>query len=418
MLGYPDIADAADAVPAILPHEPIALEGVDDRSWSATSRSSTCNPDALGEPRRADASCMVQFGGDTAEEARRARGLTPCSAPRRPGRREVPRRPRTGGRALGTSREAGLGATAHLPDRPDTFEGWEDSAVPPERLGEYLRRLRALYGEFGYDERHRPRLYGHFGQGCVHTRIPFDLLHRRRRGDLPPVHGARGGSRRPSSAGSFSGEHGDGQSRGELLGRMFGPRIVAAFGELKAIFDPADRMNPGKVVAPARPDEHLRLGACTGRPPEPRDLRFGYPARRRLVHPGGQAAASAWGGVAGTTGRRQVMCPSYQVTGRRSTPRGAGPGCCSRCSTGTGTSRSGRAGAPTEVKGALDLLPGLQGLQDRLPGRRGHGHVQGGVPVPPLRGPPVAAGPARTLALGWLPVIARLVGGGSGWARW
>ncbi len=113
-------------------------------------------------------------------------------------------------------REAGLGATAHVPDRPDTFEGWEDSAVPVDRLGDYLRDLRALYEEFGYASDVGPSLYGHFGQGCVHTRIPFDLYstegvatYRRfmeRAADLVASYG-----------GSLSGEHGDGQSRGELL---------------------------------------------------------------------------------------------------------------------------------------------------------------------------------------------------------
>ena len=93
-------------------------------------------------------------------------------------------------------REAGLGATAHVPGQPDTWEGWEDSAVPPDRLGDYLRDLQRLYEEFGYACDVGPSLYGHFGQGCVHTRIPFDLYSTEGRGDVPPLPGARGRPRR------------------------------------------------------------------------------------------------------------------------------------------------------------------------------------------------------------------------------
>ena len=60
-----------------------------------------------------------------------------------------------------------------------------------------------------------------------------------------------------SYGGSLSGEHGDGQSRGELLPKMFGPELMRAFGELKAAFDPGNRMNPGKVVQPYRLDQNL-----------------------------------------------------------------------------------------------------------------------------------------------------------------
>ena len=164
-----------------------------------------------------------------------------------------------------------LGATARVPDMPDTWEGWEDSAVPPERLGDYLRDLAKLYDEFGYSG---SALYGHFGQGCVHTRIPFDLVTAdgiaafrqfiERAADLVVSYG-----------GSFSGEHGDGQSRGELLPKMFGEDLVRAFGQVKTIFDPGNLMNPGKVVAPYRIDENLRLGASWT--PRDYDSFFAYP---------------------------------------------------------------------------------------------------------------------------------------------
>ncbi|MEV5546141.1 FAD-binding and (Fe-S)-binding domain-containing protein [Streptomyces sp. NPDC052309] len=311
VLGFDSVERAADAVPDILPHEPIALEGVDAR-LVRDERLKHLNPKALGELPDGNAFLMVQFGGDTVEESdtrahRMLRALhrsehdPDCAFMDDPAREEE----------LWQVREAGLGATAHIPGRADTFEGWEDSAVAPERLGDYLRRLRALFEEFGYQSDTGPSLYGHFGHGCVHTRVPFDLYtaggvaaYRRfmeRAADLVVEFG-----------GSLSGEHGDGQSRGELLGRMFGPELVEAFGRLKAVFDPLDRMNPGKVVAPYRLDENLRLGGDWA-PYDPRDLHFRFP------HDGGSFAEAAnrcvgVGKCRQHTSEGTVMCPSYQVT--------------------------------------------------------------------------------------------------------
>src|SRR5581483_1827093 len=153
-------------------------------------------------------------------------------------------------------RESGLGATAFVPGRPRTWEGWEDSAVDPKFLGNYLRELRELLNRYGYVG----DLYGHFGQACVHTRNNFDLM-------------SEEGIRKYRSYideaadlcvkynGSLSGEHGDGQSRAVLLPKMFGERLVGAFREFKALWDPDWKMNPGKVVEPYEPTENLRLGA-------------------------------------------------------------------------------------------------------------------------------------------------------------
>src|SRR3954447_16549806 len=213
VLGFESIAKAADAVPRIVEHDPIALEGVDDY-LIRDERIKGMNKQALEELPQGDGYLMVQFGGDTTEEADqqahtmlKALGETdhdPDVAFMDDPTRED---------ELWQVREAGLGATAHVPDRPDTFEGWEDSAVPVDRLGDYLRDLRRLYEEFGYASDVGPSLYGHFGQGCVHTRIPFDLYsaegvatYRRfleRAADLVASYG-----------GSLSGEHGDGQTRG------------------------------------------------------------------------------------------------------------------------------------------------------------------------------------------------------------
>jgi FAD/FMN-containing dehydrogenase/Fe-S oxidoreductase len=312
VLGFDSVMTAADAVPAVLPHEPIALEGLDHRLIH-DQQIKGINPDALDELPEGNAYLMVQFGGETKDEAEAAahKMLTALGESEhdpdvaflsRPDREDE----------LWAVREAGLGATAHVPGEPETWEGWEDSAVAPDRLGDYLRDLEKLYEEFGYADESTPSLYGHFGQGCVHTRIPFRMTeaagvatYRRfmeRAADLVASYG-----------GSFSGEHGDGQSRGELLPRMFGDTIMQAFGELKAIFDPDDRMNPGKVVAPYRLDENLRLGSHWT-PELPGDLYFSYPDDAgSFVH-----AANRCVGVGKCRQHEHpdgaVMCPSYQAT--------------------------------------------------------------------------------------------------------
>ncbi|MEV6811574.1 FAD-binding and (Fe-S)-binding domain-containing protein [Micromonospora sp. NPDC051296] len=303
-LGYPDIAAAADDVPRILPHHPIALEGLDDKLINFEKRKHL-HPAALHLLPPGGGWLMVQLGGDTLEEAEAAVARM-LDAVRRDGGPTVHRYDdEAHEKQMWGVRESGLGATARVPGEADTWEGWEDSAVAPERLGDYLRDLDALFREYGFEQ---ASLYGHFGQGCVHTRIPFRLTSAdgvqqyrsfvERAADLVVSYG-----------GSFSGEHGDGQSRGELLPKMFGDRLIRAFGQLKAIFDPDNRMNPGKVVAPYPLDSHLRLGVdynhggwqTTFHYPEDSGS-FGRAVRRCV-------------GVGNC--RRQhggVMCPSYMVT--------------------------------------------------------------------------------------------------------
>jgi FAD/FMN-containing dehydrogenase/Fe-S oxidoreductase len=305
VLGYRDIAAAADAAPRIAAHRPEQLEGLDGR-LVGFEKERRLNPEALQLLPGGDAWLMVIFPGGSREDAdAKARALLDelQGTEHEPTVRFYDDAAHE--KELADVREVALGATARVPDMPDTWEGWEDSAVPPERLGDYLRDLIRLYDEFGYSG---SALYGHFGQGCVHTRIPFDLVtadgiaaFRRfieRAADLVVSYG-----------GSFSGEHGDGQSRGELLPKMFGEDLVRAFGQFKAIFDPGNRMNPGKVVAPYRIDENLRLGTKW----TPRDdaTFFRYPdddgrferAVMRCVGVGKCRHSS--GGV---------MCPSYMVT--------------------------------------------------------------------------------------------------------
>lgn len=305
VLGYPDVFRAADAVPAVARHNPLVLEGIDDKLVTFEKRKHL-HPEAVRLLPEGAGWLIVQLAGESQQDAdARARALV----------EELDR-----GEHAPTARfyddpahedqmwlvrESGLGATAKVPGLPDTWEGWEDSAVPPDRLGDYLRDLHALMDEFGYGA---ASLYGHFGHGCVHTRIPFDLVtaagvrdFRRfveRAADLVVGYG-----------GSFSGEHGDGQSRAELWPKLFGPTLVRAFGEFKAIFDPADRMNPGKLAAPYLLDENLRLGADY-EPWEPA-TEFGYP------HDGGSFGKAVLRCVGVGKCRHDVggvMCPSYRAT--------------------------------------------------------------------------------------------------------
>ncbi|MFB9409844.1 FAD-binding and (Fe-S)-binding domain-containing protein [Dactylosporangium matsuzakiense] len=305
VLGFPDIAAAADAVPQVLTHDPIALEGI-DHLLVEFQRRKHLNPQALRLFPDGTGFLLVQFGGADREEARgKAEGMVRAIGRDPDGPDVTHFDTEEQERQVWLARESGLGATARVPGLPDTWPGWEDSAVAPDRLGDYLRDLKRLYDEFGYAQ---ASLYGHFGQGCVHSRIPFDLV------TADGVRAYRAFLERAADlvagyGGSFSGEHGDGQQRGELLPKMFGPQLVRAFEACKAIFDPDNRMNPGKVVAPNRLDEDLRLGTDF-RHPAP-ETHFAYPDdegsfSRAVLRCVGVGKCRREGGG--------VMCPSYMAT--------------------------------------------------------------------------------------------------------
>ena len=304
VLGYPDIYAAADHVPAVLEERPIGLEAIDQRLIDDMKKKGLHDrylaylPDGHGF-------LLAEFGGDSKDEAdgkaREAIARLQASAPRPTCKLyDDPDQEQK----LWEVRKSGLGATARIPGSPDTWEGWEDSAVPPDRMGDYLRELRPLLEAHGYDG----AFYGHFGQGCLHTRINFDLT------TAQGIDNYRNFVEEAADlvirfGGSLSGEHGDGQSRGELLPRMFGDKLVTAFGQLKAVFDPADRMNPGKVVAPYRVDENLRLGAAWS----PRESKtfFRYPDDDGQF---GRAVMRCVGVGKCRHDSGGVMCPSYMVT--------------------------------------------------------------------------------------------------------
>jgi len=255
VLGYPDAYAAGKGVMDILPHEPLAVEGLDDVLVDAMRRKGMHNENLALLPE-GGTWLFLEFGGETKEEAdRRGRDVMHALAvvPHAPAMRvyDDPSQART----AWLIRQAAPRAASRMPGQRDSYDGWDDAAVPPERLGEYLRDFRALLDRFGY----HTGIYGHFGQGCIHTRIDFDLK------SADGVKGFRSFVEEAADlvvrhGGSLSGEHGDGQARGELLARMYGDELVAAFREFKSIWDPEGRMNPGKVVDPYRLDENLRLG--------------------------------------------------------------------------------------------------------------------------------------------------------------
>ena len=303
ILAYPDIFQAADHVPEIMAHKPIGLEGVDDLLADYTRRRGI-NAEGLALLPPGGGWLLAEFGAQTRPEAEaQARGLMDALS-----RSAVVPNMRLCTKAeakhVWTVRESSLGVISHAPGEPLSWEGWEDSAVAPEKLGKYLRDLRRLMGDYGY----HGTLYGHFGHGCVHTRLNFDFtseegITRFRRfmneaADLVVGYG-----------GSLSGEHGDGQSRAELLPKMFGPELIQAFNEFKSAWDPEWRMNPGKVVEPYRMYENLRLGADYHPWQPPTHFKFsedhGSMAEATLRCVGVGKCRHYEGGV---------MCPSFRVT--------------------------------------------------------------------------------------------------------
>jgi FAD/FMN-containing dehydrogenase/Fe-S oxidoreductase len=305
VLGYANEYEAADDVPRVLEHEPTGLEGVDDlliRDMTMVG----LHAENLSQLPGGHGFLLVELGGETKEEADdKGRKLIAALEKGAGGPRDTKLYDDPVQKEhVWKVREAGLGATAFIPGKPDTYEGWEDSAVPPERLGEYLRELRKLAGEYGYES----ALYGHYGQGCVHARWNFDLTSepgiRKWRSFLDEA-----ADLVVSLGGSISGEHGDGQSKAELLPKMFGDELVGAFREFKSIWDPNWKMNPGKVVDPYPITSNLRLGP-TYSPPQPK-THFAFP------RDGGSFAHAATRCVGIGNCRRTdggVMCPSYMVT--------------------------------------------------------------------------------------------------------
>ncbi|MSR98565.1 FAD-binding oxidoreductase [Arthrobacter sp. BL-252-APC-1A] len=297
VLGYPDMAAAADAVPGLLPHGPLALEGLDSALVESVRRSGADLPDLPA----GGGWLMAEVGGATESEA-----VASAQAMVRDGGAldavVLPSGPEA--RKLWQVRADGAGLAGRTAGGLQAWPGWEDSAVPPEHLGDYLRSLTALM------EKHRLSglAYGHFGDGCVHLRIDFPLD---ADGKAMRAFLFAAAELAASYGGSLSGEHGDGRARSELLGAMYSAEAIAAFAAFKALFDPQGILNPGVVVDPDPLDAALRR-------PQAVEVRAGdgfafshdagsvTDALHRCVGVGKcRADLRAEGGF---------MCPSYQAT--------------------------------------------------------------------------------------------------------
>ncbi|WP_425573420.1 FAD-binding and (Fe-S)-binding domain-containing protein [Streptomyces albidochromogenes] len=381
VLGYAGESAAAEAAPALLAYGPLTVEGMAEDLVPENER--TLLP-------RGSAWLFVEMGGGTPAEALSRAERLVKAAEALDGTVVTDTAAQ---RALWRIREDASGTATRMPDGSEAWPGWEDCAVPPARLGAYLRDFRSLLAEHGL----RGTPYGHFGDGCIHVRIDFDLLTdtgvRRFRAfseeqaELVVAHG-----------GSLSGEHGDGQARAELLPRMYGNELVALFGRFKDLWDPAGGMNPGVLARPARLDENLRFAVL---PRERVGVAFGYPhddgdfsaAVRRCVGVAKCRTESAAG--AG------VMCPSYRVTGEeRHSTRGRAR-LLHEMLAGEVVTDGWRS---EEVRDALDLCLSCKGCRSDCPvgvdmatykAEFLHHHYKG------------RRRPAAHYAMGWLPVWLR-----------
>ena len=309
---FDSLPEAGNYVQEIIERfRPIGLEGLDRRLiWDQREQGMNVSDiDELPRPE-GDAWLLVQFGDDTQEGSigqaeefvewlHKQKIPDECI--------KVMRSSQEGGHSgdIWELREAGLGSTAFPPDGSDHWPGWEDSAVPPDKVGPYLQDLRNLYDKYGL----HGSTYGHFGQGCIHSRIDFDLRHAdgiahyhrflNEAADLCVSYG-----------GSLSGEHGDGQQRAEFLVKQYGQELVDAMREFKRIWDPRGLMSPGKIVDPYPADTNLKLGTDYNprRPP----VKFSY------KEDGGDFAHATLRcvgvGKCRVPHSSQVMCPSYMVT--------------------------------------------------------------------------------------------------------
>ncbi|HEX3570148.1 MAG TPA: FAD-binding and (Fe-S)-binding domain-containing protein [Acidobacteriaceae bacterium] len=306
VLGFADAFIAADHVPQVLTFKPIGLEGFDGYLVECMLRKNLAVDDVKLLPK-GDGFLLCEFGADSPEDADRQAQDFIAAAREFDSHPTVVQYSHEEAERIWRVRESGLGASVFVPGHASAWEGWEDSAVSPEKLGAFLRELFSVIDRYGY----KTPMYGHFGQGCVHLRMTFDfrteagIAHYREfieeAADVTLRYG-----------GSFSGEHGDGQSRAALLPKMFGPELMDAFREFKALWDPQNRMNPGKVVDPIAvydPVENLRFGAGYQAPKA--ETYFQYPKDGGLFS---EAATRCIGVGACRNHDHGTMCPSYMAT--------------------------------------------------------------------------------------------------------
>ncbi|MGW6261942.1 FAD-binding and (Fe-S)-binding domain-containing protein [Streptomyces sp. NPDC055085] len=392
VLGFQDACAAADAVPALLRHQLLALEGLDHALTDIVTRPETRA--AIDTLPTAQAWMFAELGG-TEEELRvrvAALGESAREAPGFTGSEIVTDPARA--RKLWRIREDGAGLATRLPDGSEAWPGWEDAAVPPDQLGSYLRQFTQLLKRYGL----QGAVYGHFGEGCLHVRIDFDFTTEQgtavfrafvtEAARLVAAHG-----------GSLSGEHGDGQARSALLPLMYGPEIIALFEEFKNIWDPDNGLNPGIIVRPLPVDGNLRVSPH--RSPLPLSTVFPFhaddgdfaKATRRCVGVGKCRSAAP---------RGDVMCPSYRVTrDEKDSTRGRAR-LLYEMTQGEVITDGWRS---TEVRDALDLCLSCKGCSADCPvgvdvatykSEFLHHHYKGRIR------------PASHYTMGWLPLLSRL----------
>ena len=300
-LGYPDSFAAADHVPAILETSPIGLEGFEGGIIDGLNYKGAPNLDLLPPGRGI---LLAEYGSNDPAESRATAERLVLKLSGLPGAPVTRIYSAAESKAVWKIRESGPRMASAVPGSLPRWEGWDDASVAPERLGPYLRELRSLLNEYGY----QAAFYGHFGHGCIHMQVSFDFETEEgirkyeafinRGADLVVRYG-----------GSLSGEHGDGQSRGALLPKMFGPELMQAFAEFKAVWDPGNRMNPHKVIDAYQPTENLRLGADYN-PAKPATF-FTFPDDK------GSFAKAAMRCIGLGECRKHdygTMCPSYMAT--------------------------------------------------------------------------------------------------------
>lgn len=335
VLGYADESAAADAAAGLLPYRPLTVEGMAEDLLGGTA------PDARSAPAlpRGGAWLFVEMPDEgAARPLLRAADAVDRLLVTDPAAQ----------RALWRIREDAAGTATRMPGGGMAWPGWEDCAVPPARLGAYLREFRALLAAHGL----HGSPYGHFGEGCVHVRIDFDLVSaagiarfRDFSGELADLVVAHGGS--------LSGEHGDGQARAELLPKMYGTEVVRLFGAYKDVWDPAGGMNPGMLVRPARLDENLRFAVLPATSFAGEVARCVGVAKCRTTDTGAGAGSGA-----------SVMCPSYRVTGEEQHSTRGRARLLHEMLAGEIVTDGWRS---AEVAGALDLCLGCKGCRSDCP---------------------------------------------------
>ena len=377
-LGYPSMAEAADAVPGILAHRPVALEGLDSRIVEVARRRRPVPDLPAGQGW-----LFAELAGDDSDALRATGQALLADAGALAGRLVDDPAEQA---ALWRVRADGAGLAETSLKRP-AYPGWEDAAVPPERLGAYLRDFEALLTEHGL----QAAPYGHFGEGCVHARIDFPLLETdgpaRLRAFLLDAAALAGGY-----GGSMSGEHGDGRARSELLPAMYSPQALALFAAVKHLFDPGNLLNPGVLVDPAPLDANLRTALARS------PLALAHPELAAGVHrcSGVGRCVSHHGDAA------DIMCPSYRATGdEKDSTRGRAHVLAELL----GGTLPGGFAAP-EVAGALDLCLSCKGCARDCPTGVDLASYKSQVLAETYRG---RLRPRSHYALGQLPRWARLI---------